>query len=107
MFQTISMSQLEAILDAGGDFTLADVREREEYERGHLEGAVSLPLSELEKAPEILPRGKTVIVYCSHGGNSILAARELSGLGYHVVNTYGGLSYYRGCHFIQAGSRMM
>lgn len=105
MFQTISMRQLEAVLDAGGNFILVDVREREEYERGHLEGAVSLPLSELLKAPQMLPGEKIIIVYCSHGGNSILAARELSRLGYHVINTCGGLSYYRGRHFKEYHSR--
>lgn len=102
MFQTISMRQLEALLDAGRDFVLLDVRERAEYERGHLEGAVSMPLSELDMEFKKLPKDKTIIVYCTHGGNSILAARELSGLGYHVVNTCGGLSYYRGRHFVSS-----
>ena len=54
MFQTISMRQLEEILNRGGDFVLLDVRDREEYERGHLEGAVNLPLSEIEQADEIV-----------------------------------------------------
>lgn len=100
MFQSISMRQLEAILNQGGDFILLDVREEEEFNKGHLEGAVNLPVSRIEEAPEKFPKDKTVIVYCTHGGNSLLAARELSGLGYRVVNTYGGLSYYRGRHFI-------
>jgi len=98
------MKQLEAILNRGGDFTLLDVREEEEFARGHLEGAVNLPLSRIEEAPDEIPQDKTVIVYCAHGGNSLLAARELSGLGFRVVNTYGGLSWYRGRHFIRESS---
>ena len=102
MFQTISMKQLEEILNRGGDFILLDVRDREEYGRGHLEGAVNLPLSEIEQADEMFSRDQKIIVYCAHGSNSILAARELSKMGFHAVNTYGGLSYYRGRHFVSS-----
>ena len=99
MFQNISMRQLERILDTGGDhYILVDVRENEEYRRGHLEGAVNLPYEELFWAPELLPKDKIILVYCAHGSNSMLAARELSGMGYRTVNVYGGLMYYRGRH---------
>ena len=99
MFQNISMRQLEKILDTGGDhYILVDVRENEEYRRGHLEGAVNLPYEELLRAPELLPKDKIILVYCAHGSNSMLAARELSGMGYRTVNVYGGLMYYRGRH---------
>ncbi len=102
MFQTISMRQLEEVLNRGGDFVLLDVRDREEYGRGHLEGAVNLPFSEIERADEIFSRDQEIIVYCAHGSNSLLAARELSRMGFRVINTYGGLSYYRGRHFISS-----
>ena len=99
MFQNISMRQLERILDAGGGhYILVDVRENEEYRRGHLEGAVNLPYEELFRAPELLSKDKIILVYCAHGSNSMLAARELSGIGYRTVNVYGGLMYYRGRH---------
>lgn len=99
MFQNISMRQLERILDTGGDhYILVDVRENEEYRRGHLEGAVNLPYEELLRAPEQLPKDKIILVYCAHGSNSMLAARELSAMGYRTVNVYGGLMYYRGRH---------
>ena len=99
MFQNISMRQLEGILDAGGNhYILVDVRENEEYRRGHLEGAVNLPYEELFRAPELLSKDKIILVYCAHGSNSMLAARELSGMGYRTVNVYGGLMYYRGRH---------
>ena len=39
-----------------------------------------------------------MIVYCSHGGRGMQAARLLSGAGYQAVNVYGGLSCYRGRH---------
>lgn len=108
MFQNISADRLEALLDQGGDFTLADVREPEEYRGGHLAGAVNLPVQQIVKMTERsgfsknpekflgISRKRPVIVYCSHGGRGMQAARILSGAGYQAVNVYGGLSYYPG-----------
>ncbi len=101
MFQTISMRQLEDMLNRERNFTLLDVREREKYEKGHLEGAVNMPLLELGTLLSMIPKEKPVIVYCTHGTQSLMAARQLSGLGYHVINASGGLNYYRGNHFVQ------
>ena len=56
MFQMISMRQLEEILDSNETITLLDVREREDYEGGHLRGAVSIPLDELEARAGEIPR---------------------------------------------------
>ena len=44
MFQNISMKQLEAMLNGPRDFVLLDVRGRDEFARGHLEGAVNIPV---------------------------------------------------------------
>ena len=99
MFQMISMRQLEGILDRGGNFTLLDVREREEYENGHLRGAVSIPLDELEARAREIPRDRPVIIYCAYGSHSMMAARLLDRMGYRAVNTVGGLASYRGKYF--------
>lgn len=98
MFQTISMRQLEDLLNSRECFTLLDVRVREEFARGHLEGAVNIPLAELEAYACLIPRDRPVIVYCACGGQSLLAARQLSRMGYEAVNASGGLYYYRGTH---------
>ena len=41
---------------------------------------------------------RLVILYCSHGSQSMMAARELSRMGYRAVTVSGGLNYYRGRH---------
>ena len=51
MFRTISVQQLEYLLDGERTFTLLDVREQREYEAGHLLGAVNLPYERLDEAP--------------------------------------------------------
>ena len=110
MFQNISADRLETLLDQGRAFTLADVREPEEYREGHLAGAVNLPVQQILKITEQsgffedpekflgISRKRPVIVYCSHGGRGMQAARLLSGAGYQAVHGYGGLSCYRGRH---------
>ena len=52
MFQNISADRLETLLDQGRAFTLADVREPEEYREGHLAGAVNLPVQQILKITE-------------------------------------------------------
>jgi rhodanese-related sulfurtransferase len=47
-----------------GDATVIDVRPREEYEAGHIPGAVSVPVDELQQRLRTLPRSREVIAYC-------------------------------------------
>jgi rhodanese-related sulfurtransferase/DNA-binding transcriptional ArsR family regulator len=49
---------------AGGDVVLVDVRPEEEYAAGHIEGAQSIPLEELERRLAGLPRDREVVAYC-------------------------------------------
>ncbi len=80
-------------LDKNGAILL-DVRSPQEYEEGHLDGAILLPEYELkENANQILKNKKEVIiVYCSSGIRSKKAQKELMELGYeYVYNLKGGL----------------
>ena len=104
MFRTISMRQLEHLLNQTRDFLLLDVREPEEYRRGCLEGAVNLPLEQIQEAAEVISRDRPVVVYCAHGNKSLLASRELDRMGYDTVNAAGGLQYYRGNHLVRPDS---
>ena len=58
--------------------------------------AVNLPLEDIRQGNISLPRGKMLIVYCETGGRSTMASSILSGKGYRVINTVGGLKEYRG-----------
>jgi rhodanese-related sulfurtransferase len=49
---------------AAGDITIVDVRPTEEYDAGHIPGALSLPLKQLEKLLEGLPREQEIVAYC-------------------------------------------
>jgi len=60
----------------GRDVVVLDVRPSEEYEAGHIAGAVSIPLPELERRLAELPRGRRVVAYC-RGPYCVLAAEAV------------------------------
>src|SRR6266566_516376 len=64
-----------------------DVREREEWDEGHIPGAVHLPRGWLESRIEqaIPDRAKPIVAYCASGNRSTFAARTLEELGYEIV----------------------
>lgn len=62
-FEQISVDELRARLRRG-DVVLLDVRPDVEYQAGHLPGAISVPLDELERRLGELPKGKTIVAYC-------------------------------------------
>ena len=66
---------------------LVDVRTKEEYEAGHMEGAVNIPYTEIHRQAKLrIPNKKSpVIVYCSTGKRSSQAAKSLLYLGYQKV----------------------
>jgi NADPH-dependent 2,4-dienoyl-CoA reductase/sulfur reductase-like enzyme/rhodanese-related sulfurtransferase len=70
--------------------TLLDVREPDEFAKGHLEGAVNLPLSELRKRVDEVPRDGEVWVYCAAGQRAYFAQRLLRQRGIDAVNLSGG-----------------
>lgn len=59
----IGRSELEERLRSG-DLVIVDVRPEQEYEAGHIEGAVSIPIDELAQRLAELPEGSEVIAYC-------------------------------------------
>ena len=77
---------------------LLDVRNRVDYEAGHVPGAKGIPLPEVEKKVEQIIRDKNapVFVYCYKGGNAHRAIRIMRKLGYTSLENIGGFNYYNG-----------
>ncbi len=98
----VSVDEVQRLLEEGEPWVLLDVREREEYREGHLEGAISLPRGFLEmRVEEVVPDKKTPIVaYCAGGVRSLMAARTLKEMGYEkVVSMAGGYTAWKGAGY--------
>ena len=78
-----------ALLAAAGT-TVVDVREPDEYEAGHVPGAILIPLGELADRADEVPSGEPVLVICKSGGRSARACEFLAPLGRDVTNVAGG-----------------
>ena len=91
-YKTVTEKEARRLMEGAEPFTLADVRSREEYDAGHLPGAVSLPDIQLTQlAPRALPdRDRLILDYCDRGGRSRVAAQVLTALGYRRVYDLGG-----------------
>ena len=86
----IDVEAAEGLLAEGGA-VLVDVREAWEWRRGHVPGAIHIPLSQLPTLIWKLPHDKPLAVICEHGERSLVAARYLAGHGHEgAVSVSGG-----------------
>ena len=88
----VTVDDVKARLENGQRPVLLDVREREEYREGHLEGALALPRGFMEmRVEEAVPDKETpVVAYCAGGVRSLIAARTLKEMGYTDVSSMAG-----------------
>lgn len=72
------------------DYILLDVRTEEEFIRGHVNGAVNIPLDSLRERISELDKTKIIIAYCKVGIRGYIAERILEQKGFTVLNVTGG-----------------
>lgn len=82
------------LADAGAAFV--DVRERSEFEDGHVPDAVHIPYEELERRLGEIPTGREVVVYCAGGVRSSLAVSLIQRSGRSAANLRGGFQAWLG-----------
>ncbi|MCB1124978.1 MAG: rhodanese-like domain-containing protein [Verrucomicrobiae bacterium] len=91
----ISAAEAQALLQQGA--VVIDVRSPGEFARGHLRGAVNIPVSELgERIGRKVPdKSRPVLLHCLSGARSGMGARALRSLGYTTVHNLGSLGRAR------------
>lgn len=72
------------------DYILVDVRTADEYQNGHVEGAVNIPVDELREKLSSLDKSKAIVVYCQVGLRGYIADRILSQNSFIAYNVTGG-----------------
>ncbi|MEK6231138.1 MAG: rhodanese-like domain-containing protein [Luteolibacter sp.] len=77
---------------------LLDVRSKEEWDEGHLKGAILVTVTEdgfIDKAKVALDPKKAVVVYCRSGGRSAKATKQLRAAGFTVYDLAGGITAWK------------
>lgn len=87
-FQQVPVSKARELVES--EAFIIDVREEDEFERGHLTNAINIPLSEIRGRTGEIPKDRPVYLHCRSGQRSYNAVLALQGLGYdHVFNISG------------------
>lgn len=92
-YEQISQKEAKRIMDTESDYVIIDARTQEEFDEGHIEGAILIPEYEIaEKAPDLIPdKNALILVYCRSGRRSKIASEALAELGYTNVKEFGGI----------------
>ena len=85
-WSTITGEEAKARLDANEDAILLHVRTQEEYDGGHITGAVCQP-----DLPRPFEKDAEILVYCRSGRRSAEAAKKLTDMGYTNVSDFGSI----------------
>lgn len=89
----ITAEEAKARMDSGDPVIVLDVRTQEEYDAGHIAGAILIPNETImDEQPAALPDlNAEILVYCRSGNRSAQAANKLVAMGYANVYDFGGI----------------
>ena len=94
VYMNITAEEAKVIMDSQEGYIILDVREQEEYDQGHIPGAILIPYTQIEeKADPMLPdKDQLILVYCRSGRRSKIAAEALEEMGYTNIKEFGGIN---------------
>ena len=97
-YKQVSMEEGLELMEADSDYILLDVRRDDEFEEGHIPGAINIPNESIgtEEIAELPDKNQTIYVYCRSGNRSKQASQNLVDLGYTNVIEFGGIINYSG-----------
>ena len=93
VYVNITAEEAKQIMDSEEGYIILDVRTQEEYDEGHIPGAIVISHKEIaEKAEDVLTdKDQLILVYCRSGRRSKIAAEALVELGYTNIKEFGGI----------------
>ena len=87
--------EARAAFEDRDSYLFLDVRERYEWDAGHIEDAVHIPITQVPARISEIPSDRTVVCVCQIGQRSELVARFLTEHGYEAHNLEGGMSVWQ------------
>ena len=93
VYVNITAQEAKEIMDTREGYIILDVRTQEEYDQGHIPGAILIPDTEIEARAEavLTDKDQLILVYCRSGRRSKLASEILVELGYTNIREFGGI----------------
>jgi len=97
-YTQISQEEAKQMMKQDGTQIIVDVRTQEEYDSGHIPGAICIPNESIgTELPEDLPDlDQIILIYCRSGNRSKQAAQKLFDMGYTNVYEFGGINDWTG-----------
>ena len=92
-YEQITANQAKELMEKETGYIIIDARTQEEFDEGHIEGAILIPEYEIsQRAEKELPdKDRMILVYCRSGRRSKIASQALVDLGYTNVKEFGGI----------------
>lgn len=97
-YRQITMEEAAKRMEQEPAAIILDVRRPDEYQAGHIPGAINIPNETIgsEALPQLPDKDQTILVYCRSGNRSKQASEKLAALGYTQVLEFGGILDWTG-----------
>ena len=97
-WRQISQDEAMEMMRRSDGHVVVDVRRQDEYDAGHIPGAILIPNESIDTTPpDALPdRDQIILIYCRSGNRSKQAAQKLFDMGYTQVYEFGGINTWSG-----------
>ena len=93
VYLNITAAEAKVLMESQTDYIILDVRSQEEFDQGHIPGAILIPDTESAARAEtvLTDKDQLILVYCRSGRRSKLASQALVELGYTNIREFGGI----------------
>ena len=94
----IDQETAKRMMEADDGHVIVDVRRQDEYDAGHIPGAILIPNESIvdERPSELPDLEQVILIYCRSGNRSKQAAQKLADLGYRNIYEFGGITTWTG-----------
>ena len=94
----IDQETAKRMMEADDGHVIVDVRRQDEYDAGHIPGAVLIPNESIvdERPSELPDLEQVILIYCRSGNRSKQAAQKLADMGYLNIYEFGGITTWTG-----------
>ena len=94
----IDQETAKQMMEADDGHVIVDVRRQDEYDAGHIPGAILIPNESIvdERPAELPDLEQVILIYCRSGNRSKQAAQKLADLGYLNIYEFGGITTWTG-----------